>query len=142
MSNAAYAFIPRILWPDKPAVQRGAWFTTYLGASPREAEATTSTGMSAAGELYWNFGNLGVAIGMFGLGSLWAFLWRIAGTNPIKQPLHMLLYVNALFGMTALPEAVSAYVAAIVLIVIFVPLLFMLQGSTRARTQVMFPRPF
>jgi hypothetical protein len=127
MTHVAYAFIPRIVWPDKPAVQRGAWFSAYLGAAPRESEATTSTGMSAAGELYWNFGNVGVAVGMFGLGALWAFLWRLAGANPINQPLHMLLYVNALFGMTALPEAISSYVTAISLIVIFVPLFFFLE---------------
>jgi len=131
-----------VFWPDKPAVQRGAWFTMYLGASARESEATTSTGMSAAGELYWNFGNLGVALGMFGLGALWAFLWRLAGTNPVKQPLHMLLYVNVLFGMAAMPEAVAVYMSAIVLIIMFVPLLFMLQRSSATRSRVAFPRQF
>ena len=109
MSYAMYAFIPRLLWPNKPSVSRGAWFTTYLGAAAREEEATTSTGISATGELYWNFGVLGVAVGMCGIGLFYGLLWRMAGANP-RQPLHMLLYVLvSIPGMLDMPEAVTVY---------------------------------
>jgi len=107
MSYAAYAFIPRLLWPDKPSVSRGAWFTAYLGGARREEEAKTSTGISATGELYWNFGLPGVAMGMFGIGLLYGLLWRMAGPNPL-EPLHMLLYVLvSIPGMIDMPEAVT-----------------------------------
>ena len=109
MSYAMYAFVPRLLWPNKPSVSRGAWFTTYLGAAAREEEATTSTGISATGELYWNFGVPGVAIGMCGIGLLYGLLWRMAGANP-QKPLHMLLYVLvSIPGMLDMPEAVTVY---------------------------------
>src|SRR5262249_19844214 len=49
MDYLAYAFIPRLFWPDKPAITRGAWFTVYLGDALTEEGATTSTGLSAAG---------------------------------------------------------------------------------------------
>ena len=109
MSYAMYAFIPRLLWPNKPSVSRGAWFTAYLGAAAREEEATTSTGISATGELYWNFGVPGVAVGMCGIGLLYGLLWRMAGANP-QELLHMLLYVLVSFpGMIDMPEAVTVY---------------------------------
>lgn len=109
MSYAMYAFIPRLLWPNKPSVSRGAWFTAYLGAAAREEEATTSTGISATGELYWNFGVPGVAVGMCGIGLLYGLLWRMAGANP-QKPLHMLLYVLvSIPGMLDMPEAVTVY---------------------------------
>ena len=109
MSYAMYAFIPRLLWPNKPSVSRGAWFTAFLGAAAREEEATTSTGISATGELYWNFGLPGVAIGMCGIGLFYGLLWRMAGANP-QKPLHMLLYVLvSIPGMLDMPEAVTVY---------------------------------
>jgi hypothetical protein len=109
MSYAMYAFVPRLLWPNKPSVSRGAWFTAYLGAAAREEEATTSTGISATGELYWNFGVLGVAVGMCGIGLFYGLLWRMAGANP-RQPLRMLLYVLvSIPGMLDMPEAVTVY---------------------------------
>ena len=112
MEYAAYAFVPRVLWPDKPNVTRGAWFTAYLGFAAREEEATTSTGITATGELYWNFGIPGVLIGMFGIGCLYGLLWKMAGENPIARPLHMLLYVMiTIGGMLDMPEAVTVYAA-------------------------------
>ena len=52
-----YGFIPRVLWPDKPTTSRGGWFTRYIGVN-----YASSTGMTSFGELYWNFGFIGVAI--------------------------------------------------------------------------------
>jgi hypothetical protein len=109
MSYAMYAFIPRLLWPNKPSVSRGAWFTAYLGAAAREEEATTSTGISAVGELYWNFGVPGVGVGMCGIGLLYGLLWRMAGDKP-QKPIHLLLYVLvSIPGMLDMPEAVTVY---------------------------------
>jgi hypothetical protein len=109
MRYAIYAFIPRVLWPNKPSVSRGTWFTAYLGAAAREEEATTSTGISATGELYWNFGVPGVVVGMCGIGLLYGILWRMAGANP-RTPLRMLLYVLvSIPGMVDMPEAVTVY---------------------------------
>jgi hypothetical protein len=87
-----YAFIPRLLWPDKPGVTRGAWFTVYLGGASNEEDATTSTALTAIGELYWNFGMVGVIPAMILLGAAIGVLWRIAGPMPNGDPLSMLLY--------------------------------------------------
>ncbi len=139
MQYAKYALIPRFLWPDKPTVGRGAWFTVYLGFAPREAEAGTSTGITAPGELYWNFGLLGVVVGMFGIGCLYGLAWRMAGENPVASPLHMLLYVMITFaGMTELPEAVTVYAAVISELLVFGALFYLLRGPL-PRRQVFRP---
>ena len=114
-----YAFIPRILWPEKPVVSRGAWFTTYLGMAPRPEEATSSTGMTAFGEWYWNFGILGEIAGMFLIGALHGGLWRLAGNYPFYEPLRMLLYVAVIVDVVMLPEVSTVLVTAVALYVMF-----------------------
>jgi hypothetical protein len=111
MKYVGYAFIPRILWPDKPGVTRGLWFGATLGLSPSEAEATTSIGMTAVGELYWNFGILGVMLGMLVIGCAYGGLWRMAGADPRGKPIHMLLYVSLMVTMPDMPEAVTVAVS-------------------------------
>jgi hypothetical protein len=134
IADLYYAFIPRILWPEKPIVSRGAWFTTYLGMAPREEEATTSTGMTAFGEWYWNFGIPGVVIGMFLTGALWGGLWRFAGSCPIYRPLNMVFYVAALMNSIALADAGSPIVAAIALYALFGFLFYI--GKTAKRQTI------
>jgi hypothetical protein len=60
------AFIPRILWPDKPDVQTGL----LLNEQFRIAEAVVYLSPSHLGELYWNFGWPGALIGMLLIGLL------------------------------------------------------------------------
>jgi hypothetical protein len=109
MEYAAYAFIPRVIWPEKPNVSKGDWFNKYVGAAPG-----TSLGITAVGELYWNFGVPGVVMGMFLLGCGFGVLWRMAGTNPLARPLHMLLYVIiTVNSMVDMPQAVSVLVAQV-----------------------------
>jgi len=132
MRYAAYAFVPRIMWPDKPNVTRGAWFTMYLGASAREAESTSSTGITAVGELYWNFGIPGVVIGMLGIGLGYGLLWHMAGGNPIYEPLHMMLYVSvAIGGMIDMPEAVTVYAGILSQVLMFALLFHILEVGRR-----------
>lgn len=119
MQYAAYAFIPRIFWPDKPAVTRGAWFTSYIGFSRSEEEATTATGITATGELYWNFGMAAVVIGMFTVGCLLGGLWRMAGADPRQDPVRMLLYVLIMLGMPNMSEAVTVLFAIAANVVTF-----------------------
>jgi hypothetical protein len=119
MNTFYYAFIPRIIWPEKPSVSRGAWFTTYLRMARREEEATTATGMTTVGEWYWNFGVVGVAVGMFLTGALLSGLWRLAGSVPLHQPGNMVLYVAITVNVLNLPDATSPIVSAVALYLLF-----------------------
>jgi hypothetical protein len=113
MDYLAYAFIPRLVWPDKPAVSRGAWFTVYLRGASNEEDASTATALTAAGELYWNFGLWAVIVGMIVLGTLIGILWRIAGAAPNTNPLKMLLYFNTLILVVDNAQAGVTAVACI-----------------------------
>lgn len=130
MGNLYYAFVPRIAWQGKPSVSRGAWFTTYLQMAPREAEATTSTGMTIVGEWYWNFGLTGVVVGMFLTGLLLSGLWRLAGSYRIHPPANMMLYVAILINVLNLPEATSPIVTIVALYLVFGSLIY-LRNHTR-----------
>jgi len=119
MRDLEYAFIPRIVWSEKPIVSRGAWFTTYIGMASSPEEATSSTGMTAFGEWYWNFGVLGEIGGMLLTGVLLGGLWHLVGSYPIFEPFKMLLYAAVLVNCVMLPEASSVLVTMAGLYILF-----------------------
>jgi oligosaccharide repeat unit polymerase len=132
MDYLTYAFVPRFLWPDKPNVGRGAWFTVYLGGAFNEEEATTSTALTSPGELYWNFGTPGVLGGMIIIGSLIGLLWRIAGAKPQMHPLWMLLYFLSIIAVVDNAEAGVMAVSACHRLLVLGPLIWLF-GSRRLR---------
>ncbi len=143
MKYASYAFIPRIIWPDKPTVTRGAWFSSYLGLYDTEADATTAIGMTAVGELYWNFGIIGVLVGMITIGCGFGFLWSMASSDPRGRPLHLLLYVSIMLAMPDMAEAVQVFVTLPLTFFSFkAAFLFMdLVSRVGGRTGVIAPGP-
>lgn len=74
------ALIPRVLWPDKPLIQLGAWFALEIGVGSKTAlgTANNSINMTVAGELYLDFGWIGVVIGSLFFGFFLALLWNAA----------------------------------------------------------------
>jgi hypothetical protein len=118
MGYALYAMVPRIIWPNKPAVTRGAWFSVYIGFARSEDKAF-SLGMTAIGELYWNFGLAGVFLGMLLIGALHACIWRTAGLDPRRKPLHMTFYTLTLFSVHEMAEAGTTINGTLAYIIIF-----------------------
>lgn len=114
-----YAFVPRMFFPDKPVLARGAWFTTYLGFSRSVEEATTATGQTATGELYWNFGWPGVIAGMALIGAFLGLLWRLAGAEPTEHQSAMILYTSLIFQMPNMAEAGMVVVGLVFTFVVF-----------------------
>jgi hypothetical protein len=138
MDYMAYAFIPRFLWPEKPYVSRGAWFSVYLGLGSNEREATTATGQTAIGELYWNFGVPGVIFGMLVLGIAVGLLWRISGSEPHADPLRMLLFFSTLLVMVDTAEAGGPFVGIVHRVLVMGPLIWFrekLEAQAVAGTQ-------
>lgn len=74
------AFIPRFIWPDKPIVQLGAWYALEIGVATEleDGRANNSVNMTIPGELYLDFGWIGLFIGCFFFGSLMAAFWNAA----------------------------------------------------------------
>jgi hypothetical protein len=77
----AYAFVPRFLWPDKPKIAKGAWFAYRIGLAyvKRDGNYSNSINMTVPGELYLNFGWMGVVTGCLFFGALLATLWSRSG---------------------------------------------------------------
>ncbi len=72
-----YVFIPRLLWPEKPKIEKGAWFAFAIGQaylSP-EGRYNNSINMTVQGELYLNFGWFGVIIGCMLFGAIMGVFW-------------------------------------------------------------------
>lgn len=136
MTYLVYAFIPRVLWPEKPWVSRGAWFTFYTGFSRSAAEATTSTGQSAVGELYFNFGLVAVALGMLVIGVGLAAVWRLAGNYPERGAITMLIYTDLMLGMPNMAEAGTTIVSIVFKLLVFGSILQLMahRGTSRVET--------
>ena len=94
-------------------VTRGDWFTAYLGGSGSEEEATTSTGMYSAGELYWNFGVPGVVIGMFIMGWMFGFLIHSRTGDVETSIVPIIIFVNLLARIVEQAAASEIYVLLI-----------------------------
>lgn len=134
MKNMTFAFIPRILWPDKPTVTRGNWFTAYLGGAGSEEEATTSTGQYSAGELYWNFGIPGVVVGMFLIGMFFGYLYTIVGQGPHQVIIPMIIFMNIIGRMVEEAAATDLYVLLIYLSLVAFLYHYFLQIETSRRS--------
>jgi hypothetical protein len=67
------AFVPRLIWPDKPSVEVGRIMNKEFRISD---VADTFISPSHLGELYWNFGWIGVVVGMTLIGLLLGYLGR------------------------------------------------------------------
>ena len=64
-----YPFVPRFLWPSKPVLNESGWFTVALrGGSGNPATIGSATAVTYPGDLYLQFGLLGIPVGMFVLG--------------------------------------------------------------------------
>jgi hypothetical protein len=72
-----FAFIPRFLWPDKPTIAKGAWWAMRIGQANvhPDGSITNSINMTIPGELYLNFGWVGVLVGCLFFGAFLAILW-------------------------------------------------------------------
>jgi len=87
------AWVPRVIWPEKPDITIGRWVTSTYGSGPHIA---SNTAPSHIGEYYINFGALGVIFGMFLVGSLGRFaheslMWR-GGTAASILVMTVVLY--------------------------------------------------
>jgi hypothetical protein len=85
-----YAFIPRFLWSEKPAIAKGAWFALRIGQARvlPDGRISNSINMTIPGELYLNYGWTGVFLGMTFLGAFLSLFWHT--TNFWSRPRNVL----------------------------------------------------
>jgi hypothetical protein len=92
--------IPRILWPEKPLVSRGREIAVLLGQAKSVETATTATGFSMAGCMFWGWGYPCLILGMFVNGIIFFMAWKIFSpslfVNPISTLICLSLFVKGM----------------------------------------------
>lgn len=75
------ALVPRFLWPDKPKIELGAWFALEIGGAYKSetGKINNSINMTIPGELYLDFGWIGVIVGSIFMGLFIGALWNSTG---------------------------------------------------------------
>jgi hypothetical protein len=81
------SYVPRILWPGKPETTIGQWVTDHYGGGPF---IRTHTGPTWIGELYFNFGWIGVVVGMAVFGIYFRILHETLFTPDANIPARWL----------------------------------------------------
>lgn len=117
--NIAIGMIPRILWPNKPSTPQGQKFSSeYVGFDK------VSIGMLIAGELYWNFGFIGIIIGSMFIGLALGFVWRLITPFALKNFFYFTFYFYLLQSSIGGSEFSAVFLGALQLIIVFFVLRF------------------
>lgn len=119
------ALIPRVLWPEKPQIQLGAWFALEIGAATITPSGyiNNSVNMTVPGELYLDFGWIGVIIGCFLFGAIQAAFWNAAEFNASPYNItgtlwggYLMLY--ALFGMGSDLQIITSLLSTYIMFIL------------------------
>lgn len=90
--------VPRFIWPDKPSPSHGRWVYNVVYGLPGDSAET----QTVPGDLYLNFGSVGVVAGLFVMG----MLGRTAGSVATRvTSLRFLPVIPLIIHTTASPFA-------------------------------------
>lgn len=93
-SPLVVSLIPRFLWPEKPKIALGVWFALEIGAALKTKNwYNNSINMTIPGNLFLDFGWIGLIIGSFLIGKFLRLLWSTVDFN--NTPLN---FTGSLFG--------------------------------------------
>jgi hypothetical protein len=89
LQNLAAGLVPRVLWPEKPEIGTGYWFSVNYWGTPPGVPVVPQT-ITHPGELYIDFGITGIIVGLAILGLWYRFAWE--ATRPRESATAALLY--------------------------------------------------
>lgn len=123
--------VPRIVWPDKPNIGIGYWFASRYWGTPEDVPEVPQT-VTHPGELYIDFGLIGVIVGMALLG-LW-YRFAYAALRPAESGTAALLYTILLLTVVSVDRDLPlVYVTLLQRMVVVVLLLTALALWARLR---------
>jgi predicted phage tail protein len=106
------SYVPRILWPGNPDMSIGQWVTDHYMGGP---SIRSNTGPSWVGELYFNFGYLGIVVGMLVLGVYFRILHEAFFNPDATMPLRWVGVIQIYLTVPAVSGGVIAPINALVL---------------------------
>ena len=96
--------IPRIIWAEKPKEEFGRYFgITYKILNPNDRQTSWNT--PVLNEFYVNFGQIGIIVGMFLMGCLFAIITRKLSFS--KKNYLFLISLSSLYPMFYLESNLS-----------------------------------
>lgn len=115
-------FIPRFIWPDKPALTMGRDFGETFRVV-HILDQTTRIAVTVPGELYWNFDLPGILLGMALWGAMLRFLYRryvvLRPGDPVMQAIHIVLLIQFAHFGGGLAAQVASMVRTLLVLEIF-----------------------
>ncbi len=128
--NIVAGFVPRLLWPNKPALALGRYMVTVILG----LQSSSNAPLTNIGELYLNFGTLGVLLGMFILGILFRMVYTFLHSVISSRIIQGLLYLSVFPSMLFLSTGIAAFPAGILrtmLLMLLILWLFFRQSKKR-----------
>lgn len=123
--------VPRLLWPEKPTIGIGYWFAVHYWGTPPGVTEVPQT-VTHPGELYIDFGLVGVIVGMALLG-LW-YRFAYTALRPAESGTAALLYTVVLLTVVSVDRDLPlVYVTLLQRMVAVVLLLVALAFVARLR---------
>lgn len=115
--NTLTAFIPRILWPDKPIIGQHDYFKKYSGVTLGKFVSAT---LGPIGDAYADYGWWGIIfLALYGAGIgflFWAFV-----QNSVHDPALILWFMVMYYGaMTVSEVSVAGYVNSVIKYLMFI----------------------
>jgi hypothetical protein len=102
LSYFTFVFIPRFLWPEKPTLDAGQWFSVEIGRSyyKKSGKANNSINMTVPGEMYLNYGWYGLIIGCIFFGFFISRIWIwIDGEDLLSWTFRFYLLFLGMFSL-------------------------------------------
>jgi hypothetical protein len=132
------AFIPRFIWPEKPAIALGVWFALQIGeAVETEDWFNNSINMTIPGQLFLDYGWIGLALGSTLTGIFLKLLWGAVGFykkrfNLLGTYFGVYLLITAFLGLGADLQIMVTFLA-LYLLLWFISLIFKKRNEVTLR---------
>jgi hypothetical protein len=105
LTPLAAALIPKILWPDKPSLAVGQIFNREFSVSE---VADTYISPSHVGEVYWNFGWIGIVLGFPVIGLVLGVIGSRCSGSPRVSVTRLLIVVVTIYAFAIGSEGTIA----------------------------------
>ncbi|MBT9131307.1 MAG: hypothetical protein DDT41_01612 [candidate division WS2 bacterium] len=99
------AWIPRVLWEEKPIIDIGRWFAVNFFNQPPGIQ--NSMAIMNIGELYLNFHILGIILGMFFLGIIYKIAYLYFVKYGKASAISVFLYIFVFFGLINIEGSIA-----------------------------------
>jgi hypothetical protein len=123
LSEFWVAFIPRIIWPEKPIVTRpGGELNAKYYNDPNQTHSSMAPTYSA--EAYWNYGPAGVVIVSVLLGAAlgWLTRYALAAIAGVRPEYFIIAVPAAIWACFVESWVVSGYLGAFIILVVILML--------------------